>query len=142
MRAQPDHSRTAHSLFDSFLIDGGGRAGAKTAIRHGPSSHHPGIINHGFADGSVHPISNAIDAALYMFIITRNGGDPVPSDLEEPADWGRRWKDTSGLYSIRAELIGVENGKAKLRKMNKVVVEVPLDKLSAEDRRYLESKSP
>ncbi len=32
-----------------------------------------------FADGSVHAISNAIDRALYMFVVTRNGGDPVPS---------------------------------------------------------------
>lgn len=113
-------------------------AGAKKAIRYGPSSHHPGVVNHGFADGSVHTISNAMDAALYMFIITRNGGDPV-STLKEPTDWGRRWTDVSGLYSIRAELIAVEGGKAKLRKINGTLIEVPVEKLSARDRGLLES---
>jgi len=46
---------------------------------YGPSSDHAGVNNHMFADGSVHSIDTTIDAALYMFVITRNGGDPVPS---------------------------------------------------------------
>ena len=46
-------------------------------LRFGASSDHAGVTNHCFADGSVHAISNAIDAALYMFITTRNNGDPV-----------------------------------------------------------------
>ncbi len=49
-----------------------------SAIQYGPSSHHAGITNHLFADGSVHTISNEIDAAAYMFLITRNNGDPNP----------------------------------------------------------------
>jgi len=44
----------------------------------GPSSDHSGVTNHLYADGSVHAISNAIDAAAYMFITTRNNGDPAP----------------------------------------------------------------
>ena len=52
--------------------------GSVTGAKYGPSSHHAGITNHLFADGSVHTISNEIDAAAYMFLITRNNGDPSP----------------------------------------------------------------
>jgi len=47
-------------------------------IQIGPSSNHSGVINHLFADGSVQSISDDIDAAAYMFLITRDGGDPTP----------------------------------------------------------------
>lgn len=53
-------------------------AAAGGPIKYGPSSHHDGVVNHGFADGSVHSISKQIDAALYFFIITRNNADPIP----------------------------------------------------------------
>ena len=42
-------------------------------MKYGPSSDHPGTVNHLFADGSVHPLANDIDAATYMFMITRDG---------------------------------------------------------------------
>ena len=51
-------------------------AGAGTLIKYGPSSNHTGVVNHGMADGSVQSISEDIDAAAYMFLITRNGADP------------------------------------------------------------------
>ncbi len=44
--------------------------------RQGPGSEHPGVVNHLFADASVHSISKDIDAALYFFIITRANADP------------------------------------------------------------------
>ena len=44
--------------------------------KYGPASHHPGVVNHLFADGSVHGVSNNVDAGLYMYLITRDGGDP------------------------------------------------------------------
>ena len=46
------------------------------AITYGPSSDHSGVINHMLADGSVQSIAQDIDRAAYMFLITRNGGDP------------------------------------------------------------------
>jgi hypothetical protein len=46
--------------------------------QYGPSSHHSGVTNHLLADGSVQSISNDIDVAAYMFLITRNNGDPFP----------------------------------------------------------------
>jgi type II secretory pathway pseudopilin PulG len=45
--------------------------------RYGPSSGHPGVVNHLFADGTVHSVSKKVDFCLYFFLITRNNGDPV-----------------------------------------------------------------
>jgi hypothetical protein len=44
---------------------------------HGPSSSHPGVVNHLLGDGSVRSVSDGLDAALYMHLITRDGGEPV-----------------------------------------------------------------
>jgi type II secretory pathway pseudopilin PulG len=50
---------------------------------YGPSSAHPGIVNHLFADGTAHSLAKSIDAAAYMFLITRAGRDPFPADEVE-----------------------------------------------------------
>jgi prepilin-type N-terminal cleavage/methylation domain-containing protein len=50
---------------------------SKHYITYGPSSNHNGLTIHGFVDGSVHDLSNQIDVALYMALITRNEGDPI-----------------------------------------------------------------
>ena len=52
----------------------------------------------------------------------------------------RTWTDTSGKFSIEAELVQVEEGKVQLRKPDGSLVTVPLAKLSDGDRRYLESR--
>ena len=44
----------------------------------GPQSSHPSVTNHLMVDGSVHTLSNTIDVAAYMFMITRESGDPAP----------------------------------------------------------------
>jgi len=46
--------------------------------QYGPKSQHPGVTNHVMVDGSVHTIANTIDVAAYMFMITRESGDPAP----------------------------------------------------------------
>ena len=46
-------------------------------IHYGPSSVHPDVTNHLFLDGSVHTVDNKIDVALYMFLVTRDAGDPT-----------------------------------------------------------------
>jgi prepilin-type N-terminal cleavage/methylation domain-containing protein len=56
--------------------DYGARPYDGSGFRYGPSSRHPGVVNHLFADASVHAISRNIDAATYMFLITRAGGEP------------------------------------------------------------------
>jgi len=43
----------------------------------GPGSRHPGVCNHLFVDGTARSIDIKIDPALYMFLITRDGGDPT-----------------------------------------------------------------
>jgi len=43
----------------------------------GPSASHPSVVNHLFADGAVRSISKDVDVATYMFLITRDGGDPT-----------------------------------------------------------------
>ena len=43
---------------------------------YGPSSSHPKTVNHLFIDGSVKGLSKDIDPAAYMFMITRDNGDP------------------------------------------------------------------
>ena len=47
---------------------------------YGPSSGHADVVNHLMGDGSVQSISKKIDAATYMFLITKNGGDPFDID--------------------------------------------------------------
>jgi hypothetical protein len=47
---------------------------------YGPSSRHASVVNHLLADGSVRGIGKSIDPAVYMFLITRLGQDPVSSD--------------------------------------------------------------
>ncbi len=43
---------------------------------YGPSSAHPTVVNHSFIDGSVRSVAKDIDVSVYMFLITRAGGDP------------------------------------------------------------------
>ena len=47
---------------------------------YGPSSGHPAVVNHLMADAyGILSLSKQIDVSAYMFIITRNGGEPNPS---------------------------------------------------------------
>ena len=54
----------------------------------------------------------------------------------------RTWKSSSGRFSTEAELLGFKDGKVKLKKADGKVVEVPLQSLSAADRRYVEKEYP
>jgi prepilin-type N-terminal cleavage/methylation domain-containing protein len=47
----------------------------------GPSSQHDGAIMHLFGDGSVHNISQNINARVYDGMVTRAGGEPVSPDF-------------------------------------------------------------
>ena len=68
--AGPTADQTQYQQDDQKLSFG------STSPTYGPSSGHPGVVNHLFADGSVQSISKRIDAPAYMFLITRNNGDP------------------------------------------------------------------
>src|SRR6185295_3717810 len=43
----------------------------------GPSSEHPGIVLHVYADASVRAQSDTINPTVYLRLITRAGADPV-----------------------------------------------------------------
>jgi len=46
----------------------------------GPSSQHAGgIVNHAFADAHVEGINDQIDPNVYLWIVTRNGGERAPA---------------------------------------------------------------
>lgn len=49
----------------------------------------------------------------------------------------RTWTDASGKFSVKASFDGSAMGKVKLRKEDGSVVEVDLDKLSADDQKYI-----
>ena len=59
------------------VVYDGNPADSLATMQIGPDSEHPGVVNHAFCDGSVQSINSDIDVALYMFLITRNAGDPT-----------------------------------------------------------------
>lgn len=75
--APPDYAFPQTALnYSPFFISVLG-AGNRVECQYGPSSMHPGGINHLFGDGSVHFISPEIVPAVYDALITTNGGEPV-----------------------------------------------------------------
>jgi hypothetical protein len=54
----------------------------------------------------------------------------------------RTWKSADGRFSTEAELIGLEDGKAQLKKTDGKVVQVPLRSLSAADQEYVHKRYP
>ena len=53
--------------------------GGKWGRLWGPSSNHSGgIVNHVFGDAHVEGINDGIDPNVYLWIVTRNGGEPLP----------------------------------------------------------------
>lgn len=45
----------------------------------------------------------------------------------------RTWSDKSGQFDVEAEYLGLMNGKVRLHKLNGVIIDVPLEKMSARD---------
>lgn len=50
----------------------------------------------------------------------------------------RTWHDKSGQFKVEAEFLGFKGGKIRLHKVNGVVIEVPLAKMSPEDCDYID----
>ncbi len=50
----------------------------------------------------------------------------------------RTWHDRSGQFRVEAAFLGFNNGKLRLHKVNGVIVEVPSEKMSLDDMRYVE----
>ncbi|EGN93071.1 hypothetical protein SERLA73DRAFT_127012 [Serpula lacrymans var. lacrymans S7.3] len=58
-----------------------------------------------------------------------------------PPESTRIWHDRSGEFRVEAAFLGFSNGKLRLHKANGVVIEVPSEKMSLEDMRYVEKLS-
>ena len=67
----PDPNYYQHLESTSALQPAGRQA------QYGPSSGHPGVVNHLLADGAVRSISKKVDFCMYFFLITKNNGDPT-----------------------------------------------------------------
>ena len=64
-------------------------------------------------------------------------------NLAAGAGPARTWTDSTGTFSVEAELATVQQGKVQLRKTDGSTVTVPVAQLSEPDRRYLASlKAP
>ena len=59
---------------------------------------------------------------------------------KESAEQPRTWKSSNGKFSVVATLLGVDQGKVRLKTDNKEIA-VPLNSLSEEDQEYLKSSS-
>lgn len=58
-------------------------------------------------------------------------------DAEPSANRVRTWKDRTGQFKVEAEFLGLNGNKIRLHKLNGVIIEVPVEKMSAEDTAYL-----
>lgn len=69
-------------------------------------------------------------------------GHAAPVEKSKPSrDRVRTWKDRTGAFKVEAEFVGLSgqnNDKIRLHKLNGVVIEVPVEKMSPEDIRVLE----
>ena len=56
------------------------------------------------------------------------------TNLAEPnAGRTRLWSDKSGQFKVQAEYLGLNGTKIRLHKLNGVIIEVPIDKMSPDD---------
>ena len=55
-----------------------------------------------------------------------------------PSEKTRIWHDRSGQFRVEAAFLGFQNRKLRLHKVNGVIIEVPAEKMSPEDMRYVE----
>lgn len=55
-----------------------------------------------------------------------------------PPERVRTWHDRSGQFRVDAAFLGYNNNKLRLHKVNGVIVEVPADRMSTEDLKYVE----
>jgi hypothetical protein len=81
------------------------------------------------------PAEEAKALQLTLGAIGRTRSDPAPAPGKPAA---RTWSDVSGTHQIEAELVAVKDGKVRLKKAAGDCVNVPLDRLAHDDRKYVE----
>lgn len=57
--------------------------------------------------------------------------------VEPAAHRVRTWKDRTGQFKVEAEFLGMNGSKIRLHKLNGVIIEVPVEKMSPEDTAYI-----
>ncbi|ORX59383.1 hypothetical protein DM01DRAFT_1184680 [Hesseltinella vesiculosa] len=53
----------------------------------------------------------------------------------------RTWTDRTGAFKVDAQFLSIGNGKIRLHKVNGVKIDVPLQKMCAEDLKYIEQQT-
>lgn len=77
--------------------------------------------------------------------LARSASKTRHQDLPKPdATKIRTWTDRSGSFKVEAQFIDFHNGKLRLHKLNGVKIDVPVEKMCAEDVRWVEkhTRSP
>jgi hypothetical protein len=66
---------------------------------------------------------------------------PATTEPEKPSPILRTWHDNTGGFTVEAQFGGYGAGRVTLRKPNGEVLEVPLDRLSDEDQKWIRSRA-
>lgn len=75
-------------------------------------------------------------ALLTSFMIVAAATFPLATALAAP----REWKDATGSFSVRAELVELKDGVVHLKKTDGEVITVPVGRLSDADKNYLSNR--
>ena len=84
-------------------------------------------------------ISSLLDLSSDSLFQTLTEEPEAKNQKSLPNEDYRHWVDRLGLFGTDAKLLGVQNNKAILRKVNGVKIEVPIRKLSIRDQEYVQS---
>ncbi|KAI8638762.1 hypothetical protein BD408DRAFT_485295 [Parasitella parasitica] len=72
--------------------------------------------------------------------LARSASKTRHQDLPKPDSAKvRTWTDRSGSFKVEAQFIDFHNGKLRLHKLNGVKIDVPVEKMCAEDVRWVEN---
>lgn len=70
---------------------------------------------------------------------SRPAETPPQPAAKPPKSLSRTWKDSTGRYTVNAELVEVTDDQARLKKLDGRIIEIPLVRLSEADREYLQT---
>ncbi|KAL0080804.1 hypothetical protein J3Q64DRAFT_1196979 [Phycomyces blakesleeanus] len=86
-------------------------------------------------------VSRSVSSAGSSNQLSRSASTSHPAtELTKPDSTRvRTWTDRSGAFKVDAELLSYYDGKLRLHKTNGVKIDVPLEKMSMEDIRYVEA---
>ena len=69
---------------------------------------------------------------------SRRSSEQAPEERDMPdPEKTRTWHDRTGQFRVDAQFLGFSSGKLRLHKVNGVIIEVPSEKMSEEDLKYV-----